>query len=184
VGIRADEVDEREGDDELADLKQAAQLLSDFYDKWENGAPCYEDPEECAGSLGQAVQLGDMEDQIIVVLNRLFPRTPEAAPALASSAFIGQPVVRITDEYADPQASGAVMLKSQSGANFVQVVDELTAGNPSCQVCGVVMIALCACGETPYSCACNQDFKVNSFKCLSCGATIKPTESAAGETTK
>lgn len=51
-------------------LWQAAELLEQMYDKWENGDPSF---SESGDSLGQAFQLGDLEDKIIDVLNKLFP---------------------------------------------------------------------------------------------------------------
>jgi hypothetical protein len=33
-----------------------------MYDKWENGAPCYEDPEDYTGPLGNAFKLTDDEE--------------------------------------------------------------------------------------------------------------------------
>lgn len=52
------------------DLELAAELLEEMYDKWENGDPA---TTEDGDSLGNAFQLGDREDVIIDVLNRLFP---------------------------------------------------------------------------------------------------------------
>lgn len=59
------------------DLRLAAELLEFMYDKWENGDPSF---SESGDSLGNAFQLGDREDEIISVLNRLFPRRPLPAP--------------------------------------------------------------------------------------------------------
>jgi len=58
------------------DLEKAAELLEFMYDKWENGDPAFSDSDD---SLGNALHLGDKEDEIIDVLNKLFPRTPPVA---------------------------------------------------------------------------------------------------------
>src|SRR6476660_1211204 len=54
-------------------LEKAAAFLEMMYDKWENGDPSF---SESGDSLGNAFQLGSYEDQIIDVLNKLFPRLP------------------------------------------------------------------------------------------------------------
>jgi hypothetical protein len=49
--------------------EEMRELLGLMYDRWENGVTCYEDPEDCAGHLGNAFKLdGDEEDRIIAVL--------------------------------------------------------------------------------------------------------------------
>lgn len=42
--------------------ERGRELLGLLYDKWENGTPCYEDVEECTGSLGNAFKLTDEEE--------------------------------------------------------------------------------------------------------------------------
>lgn len=42
--------------------KGLVELLCLMYDKWENGTPCYEDPEDYTGSLGNAFKLTDDEE--------------------------------------------------------------------------------------------------------------------------
>lgn len=46
-------------------LKKALTLL---YDSWENGDPCYSDPEECTGFMGNAFQLSDKDEAEILEL--------------------------------------------------------------------------------------------------------------------
>lgn len=50
---------------QLAELREALALL---YDKWENGTPCFEDPEDHAGSLGNAFKLEYEEENKILEL--------------------------------------------------------------------------------------------------------------------
>jgi hypothetical protein len=57
------------------DLELAAELLDEMYSKWENGAPCTSESDD---DIGNAFRLGDREDVIIEVLNRLFPQTTKA----------------------------------------------------------------------------------------------------------
>lgn len=48
---------------------KAVEFLALMYERWEAGAQCYEDPEDCAGFLGQAVKLSaEEENGIIAVL--------------------------------------------------------------------------------------------------------------------
>lgn len=75
------------------DLHKAAELLDFMYDKWENGDPSF---SESGDSLGNAFQLGDKEDEIIAVLNRLFPRH-EAASASPSSDLSPEVEKRIAE---------------------------------------------------------------------------------------
>lgn len=60
---------------ELADLKQAARLLCDLYEEWEDGDDVFEDPENLEGYLGHAIRM-KQEDEIIGILNRLLPSPP------------------------------------------------------------------------------------------------------------
>lgn len=68
-------------EDELLDL------LEVMFDAYEEGADCYEDPEDCAGYLGRAVKLDDaVFHRIADILNERRPRTPNDqgnAPARA-----------------------------------------------------------------------------------------------------
>lgn len=40
--------------------------LTLLYDKWENGTPCYEDPEDYTGPLGNAFKLTDEEETLVL----------------------------------------------------------------------------------------------------------------------
>ncbi len=50
---------------ENARMKAALCMI---YDKWEDGTPCYEDPEDYTGHLGNAVKLTDDEEAQILAL--------------------------------------------------------------------------------------------------------------------
>jgi DNA-binding transcriptional ArsR family regulator len=45
-----------------ATVCQLSEALEMLYDKWENGTPCYDDPEECSGFLGNAFELSEEEE--------------------------------------------------------------------------------------------------------------------------
>lgn len=51
-----------------ADATRLREALALFYDKWENGTPCFEDPESCSGSLGNAFKLSYEEENEILGL--------------------------------------------------------------------------------------------------------------------
>jgi hypothetical protein len=51
-------------------------LLGVMFDAYENGVPCYEDPEEFTGPLGNAIKLDDADfHKIADLLNELDPRS-------------------------------------------------------------------------------------------------------------
>lgn len=52
----------------LAALHAVTKTAADLFDAWENGTPCYEDPEEQSGYLGNAFVLAD-EDACIKAIN-------------------------------------------------------------------------------------------------------------------
>lgn len=57
------------------DADQAIKLLSVMFDKYDEGVQCYEEPEDCAGFMGNAVELnGDEFSEIVELLDRLAPR--------------------------------------------------------------------------------------------------------------
>lgn len=57
------------------DADQAIKLLTLMFDKYEEGVQCYEEPEDCAGFMGNVVELnGDEFSEIVELLNRLAPR--------------------------------------------------------------------------------------------------------------
>lgn len=57
------------------DADLALDLLEDIYSRYEDGAQCYENPEDYEGYLGQAVELPcNVENQIVELLNRRRPR--------------------------------------------------------------------------------------------------------------
>lgn len=57
------------------DADQAIKLLSLMFDKYDEGVQCYEEPEDCAGFMGNAVELnGDEFSEIVELLDRLAPR--------------------------------------------------------------------------------------------------------------
>lgn len=53
--------------------------LAMIYDKWEDGTPCYEDPEDFTGHLGNAVKLTAEEEMEILALIPT-QRSPENGP--------------------------------------------------------------------------------------------------------
>jgi hypothetical protein len=58
-------------------LEETLDLLAVMFDAYEGGADCYEDPEDCAGHLGKAVQLDEATfDRIADLLNEHRPRNP------------------------------------------------------------------------------------------------------------
>lgn len=58
-------------------LEETLDLLAVMFDAYEEGADCYEDPEEYAGHLGKAVQLDEATfDRIADLLNEHRPRNP------------------------------------------------------------------------------------------------------------
>jgi hypothetical protein len=59
----------------------AIRLLALMYDRWEDGTPCYEDAEGCAGPLGNAVKLSFEEENEIIAALKGVPRTGAAPPA-------------------------------------------------------------------------------------------------------
>lgn len=42
--------------------------LTMMYDKWENGVQCFENPEDCEGSIGNAFKLSFAEEQTVLNL--------------------------------------------------------------------------------------------------------------------
>jgi hypothetical protein len=72
-----------------ADHDEAVQLLSAVFDAWENGDPCYEDPETQGGYLGMAFRLDDdVFNRCCALLNRLNPprNAALASPAVSQKA--------------------------------------------------------------------------------------------------
>ena len=65
------------------DTKEATSLLSAVFDAWENGTPCYEDPENYDGFVGTAFSLDDdIFKRCCDLLNRVNPpRNAPTAPA-------------------------------------------------------------------------------------------------------
>jgi hypothetical protein len=56
-------------------LNEALDLLEAFYDAYEEGAACYEDPDEYAGYLGNAIKLEDsIDSRILALLHKHRPR--------------------------------------------------------------------------------------------------------------
>lgn len=55
--------------------QRLVEALEMMYDKWENGTPCYDDPEECSGSFGNAFKLSEAEEREVLSL------IPQYAPA-------------------------------------------------------------------------------------------------------
>jgi len=52
----------------ISELEAATKVLEMIYDKYEEGTSCYEDPDDCAGYVGNAVRLsGEEEDSILAV---------------------------------------------------------------------------------------------------------------------
>ena len=50
---------------------EAKAALKLIYEKWENGTPCFEDPDECEGPLGNAFKLSyEEENKILLSLNQ------------------------------------------------------------------------------------------------------------------
>jgi hypothetical protein len=61
---------------EPADEKLALDMLAMMFDAYENGTPCFEDPDESAGYLGNAVRVFDDDfHRIADLLNRRRPHT-------------------------------------------------------------------------------------------------------------
>lgn len=53
---------------ETCDVAALRDALGMIYDKWEEGTSCYEDPEDCAGYLGNAFKLTQEEEAQILAL--------------------------------------------------------------------------------------------------------------------
>lgn len=74
----------------VAALGRVTEVASDLYSAWENGVHCYEDPEDCAGYLGNAFVLAD-EDRCIKVINEaeaiVAGKTPAAPGAADQGGF-------------------------------------------------------------------------------------------------
>lgn len=64
-------------DAEIVELRGALLML---YDKWENGAPCYEEPEEQRGYFGHAFNLTEKEESRVLAL------LPEGCPEPSEKA--------------------------------------------------------------------------------------------------
>lgn len=63
----------------VSERDAAVLLLDNLFDKFENGVPCYEDPEELSGFIGNAVNFDHEEFRdCCEILNRLAPRAKEA----------------------------------------------------------------------------------------------------------
>jgi hypothetical protein len=66
----------------------ALEMLAHFYNEYEYGADCYEEPDDRDGYLGKAVALsGDAEDSISKLLNECFPRSAEAIRKIDPSTW-------------------------------------------------------------------------------------------------
>jgi hypothetical protein len=88
-------------DQAQADHDEAVLLLSAVFDAWENGDPCYEDPDTSSGFLGIAFRLDDeVFNRCCALLNRLNPPRNAAPPAPVCHAPAGWKLVPIepTDE--------------------------------------------------------------------------------------
>lgn len=60
-------------------LKRVTDVAAMLYSAWENGLPCYEDPDDCTGYLGNAFMLDDgADDHCVRIIN-------EAEAALATA---------------------------------------------------------------------------------------------------
>lgn len=58
-----------------ADADEALDLLDVIFTAYDEGTSCYEDPEDCAGFLGQAVNLdAAIFNRCVGILTRLRPR--------------------------------------------------------------------------------------------------------------
>lgn len=53
--------------------------LGMMYDKWENGIPCYDDPEDCSGSNGNAFKLSEEEEREVLSLIPQYQSKPITA---------------------------------------------------------------------------------------------------------
>lgn len=58
---------------EGAEIERLRAALEMLYDKWENGDPCYEDPETFSGGLGNAFKLTADEENAVLALIRRRP---------------------------------------------------------------------------------------------------------------
>lgn len=72
----------------VAALGRVTEVASDLYSAWENGVHCYEDPEDCAGYLGNAFVLAD-EDRCIKVINEAEAIVAGKTPAAPGAADQG-----------------------------------------------------------------------------------------------
>lgn len=61
-----------------AEIERLRAALAMFYDKWEDGDPCYQDPEDFTGFLGNAVKLSESEEREVLALIPMY-RTPSNA---------------------------------------------------------------------------------------------------------
>lgn len=52
----------------LAQIERLTEALELFYDKWENGTPCFEDGDDSSGFVGNALKLSDSEEREILAL--------------------------------------------------------------------------------------------------------------------
>ena len=84
--------------EEIVELRGALLML---YDKWENGAPCYEEPEEQRGYLGHAFNLTEQEE------NRVLALLPEGCP---------EPSEKASDDWRCPQCGSRELLTSPWGS--------------------------------------------------------------------
>lgn len=122
-------------------LLRAAELLRDFYDDWENGVSCYEDPEDYTGPLGNAVKLTfERENEIIKVLNELFgdrgaePEKPFLALGVARVKFSFEIPADISmrSEALDLFVDKLIQQKAEetSSIGFVESIESWDVGGP------------------------------------------------------
>jgi hypothetical protein len=71
---------------ETSEVEKLRAALAMIYDKWEDGTPCYEDPEDFTGHLGNAFKLTQEEEaQILALL------PPGPALKATASASLAEP---------------------------------------------------------------------------------------------
>lgn len=66
---------------ERLDKERLVDALEVMYDKYENGDPCFENPEELEGAMGNAVKLSFDEENEILALIPAYPKKSRAIDA-------------------------------------------------------------------------------------------------------
>lgn len=70
----------------LTNTHSLLRLLAMLFDKWENGTPCYENPADFEGYLGNAFHLTDREEtEILTILDQYGIRTAITAAREAAT---------------------------------------------------------------------------------------------------